>query len=200
MISIILFVFFNTFCSAQNKTEIKKPYVYYFYFNPIQLLNGTFQVSVEHNIIKKKTSICLVEGFIYSTNRINKIGFNAEIQYKINLANTGDAAKRITIFYFGPYLQYKYIELFYKTNYISYGNRSINNTTYNYVTAYGGGLIAGIKILYLEKISFDMYFGGGVKETIITGDYNKNYSYRLGNYMDYSGVIPKVGFQIGCAF
>ncbi|MBT5090493.1 MAG: hypothetical protein HOM24_05355, partial [Flavobacteriales bacterium] len=61
-----------------------------------------------------------------------------------------------------------------------------------------GGLIMGAQLLFGDVISLEVFLGGGIQYAEVEG-FNPDY-YNTSDMKEYTGVIPKIGFNIGAAF
>ena len=61
-----------------------------------------------------------------------------------------------------------------------------------------GGLLMGVQLLFGNVISLEMFLGGGIQYAEVEG-FNSDY-YNTSDMKEYTGVIPRIGFNIGAAF
>ena len=99
--------------------------------------------------------------------------------------------------YAGLYFNGKYFVESYTSYY--WQNDIRYNNEYDYdVKQMEGGVLMGIQILFSQKISLDVFAGGGLRDAEF--DHKpvglEFYSPERG----YIGIVPKVGFDIGVSF
>ena len=74
-----------------------------------------------------------------------------------------------------------------------------HTTNYDYdIKQVEGGVLIGIQLIFSEKLSLDLFAGGGLR---ISDFDNKPldldfYSPERG----YTGIVPKIGFEVGVSF
>lgn len=170
----------------------------YFYFSPGELFFNTFQLGYERKLRDHNTLIFLA-GFKLSKKDdiINRIGGNGEIQYRINLLYNKEMIGLIssnysTFAYFAPFIQYRYEDI---TDPVSpetfpYYNTTIVNSTF-------GGLGFGFRLTALEnRFCVNFFAGGGLKYSEVEGLRKYSEFFEVG----YTGITPKLSFQMGIAF
>ena len=166
-------------------------------FSVVNFFDNTLFLSYERTM-KNGNALFVGVGPLYAnTNNEPKSGLRSELQYKLYITEKikENSAKRI---YFAPFFTYKFLEKKYTSYYID------NNIWPNYTVQYHSfcpGIIAGYSITVYNRINIDFYVGGGLKRTF-DGNFNGHINYDNYNLWDpgYSGVIPKVGFDIGITF
>ena len=63
-------------------------------------------------------------------------------------------------------------------------------------TIYYGGMLLGCQLVVNQIFTLDAFFGGGIRLSQIDGE--KSFSrYKNLTSLDYSGVVPRVGFVLG---
>ena len=74
-----------------------------------------------------------------------------------------------------------------------------HTTNYDYdVKQVEGGVLMGIQLIFSEKLSLDLFAGGGLRNS----DFDHKpidldfYSPDRG----YTGIVPKIGFEVGVSF
>jgi hypothetical protein len=171
----------------------------YFYVGPADLFLNTLQLGYERKLSNHNT-VALLGGFKLSKKGelINRLGGNGEFQYRINLLYNKEAlssiAKRYSTFaYFAPYIQYRYEEI---TDVIS-TDVTPPITQLTIVNSGFAGLGFGFRLTALEnRFCINIFAGGGLKYSDING--LKKYDDFL--EVGYTGIAPKVSFQMGIAF
>jgi len=194
----ILFVLFIATYTTANCQNIDSTKVYNnkLKFSVVNFIDNTLFISYERTL-KNDNALYIGCGPLYSnSNGEPKSGLRAEFQYKLYITKK-EKANSIKRIYFAPYLTYKFLEK--KSNYWN-GNNTIFNLTKQY-HSFCPGIIAGYSITVYNRINIDFYVGGGLKRTF-DGDFNGHILYDNDNLWSpgYSGVIPKIGFDIGITF
>lgn len=171
------------------------------YFNLFDLVFSTFSVSYERDI--RRNSLMITAGGILSEDKQkSKTGGMGEVHYRLNLVDEKAGYDRTALFYLSPYFQYKYIDA---EEIINASTNSYPVTaTYTYTTAanlrsYHVGALLGLS-LYAFKGRFctSFYAGSGLRKVDIKGNQNL---FNINLFQaGYSGVIPRLGFQLGIGF
>lgn len=169
-----------------------------FYIAPIDLFFNTIQLGYERQL-KNHNSIAAFGGFTLSkeNNEVSDIGGTAELQYRINLLYNKEALSLVsrrysTFAFFAPYFSYRYEEI---TDIGYYGSRSGDTTSF--IDSYFGGFGFGCRFTGLEnRFCLNIFLGGGLKYSFVNG---------LDKYTEfikpgYTGIAPKLGFDMGIAF
>lgn len=189
--SILLSVFaFFAFSAFSQSTLVK--------ISPFHLLDGTFYTSIEKNLNNDRT-IYLAGGYRLSDNG-DDIGWMGELQIRKYLfrftksQSLGDSP--FSGIYGGLYGNGKYFSEFVDNHYYA------DNDYYYYPEHYEikqleGGVMMGIQMVFHKKLSLDFFVGGGLRASEISNNYNRTpYFPERG----YTGVVPKVGFEVGVSF
>ncbi|MBL4715182.1 MAG: hypothetical protein COC01_01705 [Bacteroidetes bacterium] len=184
----------------------------HFYFDPFQVFGGVFQVGYEKDADNVSFTL-FVSGILRerSWNNAYRAGLGGEIQVRFHQYNFVKIKKidpqKATynhIVYFAPFFKYQNVnDKYTETEWVpdpnnpwGGGNQVIVEHN-NLVTSYAGGIIFGMKMILMKKMVLDFYAGGGLKISDVIGDLNAyNGLWSLG----YSGVMPKLGFQLGANF
>lgn len=190
-ICILNFLIFSSIAVFSQEVDIANNDKYlknYFYFAPLPTISKTFQISYERIIGNAKKSIQISGGILASGYNNNMdLGFTDEIQFRFylnDIRNSGKENKFHFAFYFSPFIAHKYFKSF------SY--------FYDYSNSISLGLVSGWKGTY-SRFVFDIFIGGGFKKSMT----NKNNQIFAGkDYWDgnYTGVLPKIGIQLGFSF
>jgi hypothetical protein len=162
-----------------------------------QFLGGTINFSYEHYF--KPVSSIVAEGnfTLIKDNKENVIGGKAELQYRFyvkqNFKNKGIC--RLDGIFVGPYFAYLNSSVT-DHNYYDPLLMVYNDKEFYYSTV-SGGFIGGVKLLLLERFTFDLYAGGGVRYTDTNDKENRNSGiFERG----YTGIIPRINFAFGIMF
>lgn len=173
----------------------------FFYIAPLDLIFNTIQVGYERKL-RNHNSIALNGGFKLSKKDeiINRLGGNAEFQYRVNLLYNKEALNPMirnhsTYTYFAPFVQYRYEEI---TDAIPDSKDiSVMKKDYTYVNSGFVGFGFGVRLSALEnRFTLNVFGGGGLKYSDVKGD--KSYA----DFMEvgYTGIAPKISFQLGITF
>ncbi|MGZ3862189.1 MAG: hypothetical protein ACXVPN_11745 [Bacteroidia bacterium] len=184
---------------AQPENATSKTHKNFFYVAPADLFLNTLQLGYERKLCNYNT-FAVLGGFKLSKKDelINRIGGNGELQYRINLLYDKEALssiiKRYTTFaYFAPYVQYRYEEI---TD-IILSDAMPAQTKITMVNSGFAGLGFGFRLTAFEnRFCINAFAGGGLKYSDING--LKKYDDFL--EVGYTGIAPKIAFQMGIAF
>lgn len=171
----------------------------FFYVAPLDLFLNTIQVGYERKL-KNHNTIAFNAGFKLSKKDeiVNRLGGSGEFQYRINLLynkeTLGSIVKKHSAFtYFAPFVQYRYEEI---TDLVSTDISTIQQEN-TFVNSGFVGLGFGMKLTGLEnRFSLNIYAGGGLKYSDVNGNNKYDDFFEVG----YTGIAPKVSFQIGITF
>jgi len=171
----------------------------FFYIAPVELFLNTIQLGYEHKLANHNT-VALLGGFKLAKKNqmVSRLGGNAEFQYRINLLYNKEAistiTKRYTTFaYFAPYIEYKYEEI--TESYVP--DISTKTNTLTTVNSGFAGVGFGVRFSGLEnRFCLNLFAGGGLKYSDTHGLQNYDDFLQVG----YTGIAPKVSFQMGIAF
>ncbi len=197
---ILLLLVYSTFSSSILGQDISlKKRDNYFYVGPLDLFLNTIQLGYERKLGNYNT-IFFSGGFKLSEkdDMINRIGGNGELQYRINLLYNKETVNPVlthysTFAYFAPFVQYRNEKI---TDLIQ-GDILVNKNEITIVNSGFAGLGFGFRFTAMQnRFCMNVYAGGGLKYSQVTG--NKKYT----NFIEvgYTGVAPKVSFEIGIAF
>ncbi len=212
MKKIALFLFFAMSLSvASAQTSDSTYYKNHFYINPFDLFFKTFQVTYERDVTKSKNSIAFTGGVLLEkSNNAFELGFNTELQYRINVFDYSTSKRGFqSNVFFAPYLQFRYIEHESTDELTSYAMYDPNNPNAKPVTVidsrdanlrgYGVGVLMGLKSsAFNNRFCFGVYGGGGAKYTDVKGSQTVFGSSLVDE--NYTGITPKLGFQMGISF
>lgn len=193
--------FGNTSVAQENSPELSVEKKNFFYIAPLDLIFNTIQIGYERKL-KNNNSIALNGGFKLSKKNeiIHRLGGNGEFQYRINLRynknNYNSFIKNHSTYtYFAPFIQYRYEEI--TDAFPDSKDVSIVNKENTYVNSSFAGFGFGVRVSALEnRFSLNLFAGGGMKYSDVKGDK----SYADFTEVGYTGIAPKISFQIGVAF
>jgi hypothetical protein len=157
--------------------------------SPFHLIDGTFYSSYER-IVGNDRSLYLAGGYRLSDNGDDK-GWMGELQirkYLFRLKSASTNQSLLSGFYSGLYGNGKYF-----SEYDKYDSFTEDFE----IKQIEGGVIMGLQLVFHKKLSVDFFLGGGLRVSEITGDreYDELFSPR-----GYTGIVPKIGFEVGVAF
>lgn len=178
----------------EKKSNILKNY---FYLSTLPFLSNTFQINYERISPNNKKSILISGGLILNKSYDINInwGFTDEIHFRFylnDIRNTGTNKFKFA-FYFSPYFAHKHEKVEYYI--IHYDNYDLE-----YINSFSIGSLSGIKGV-LGRFALDIYTGGGIQKSI-TNNNDQNKLYNSKNYRgnNYTGILPKLGIQLGFSF
>jgi hypothetical protein len=190
ILSYFAFLYLSGFSQVTDETN-NKYRKNAFYIVPLPAIFNSFQIGYERTFGNATKSILIIGGIIASGDSYyGESGVSEEIQLRFflnDIRNSGKTDKFKFAFHFSPFLSHKYIERDRNTTY-----------EYDYLNSISSGIVSGMKGTFSHFV-FDIYVGGGYKKTY----FDKNNSrYGSGRYIDdgYSGVLPKIGIQLGFSF
>lgn len=159
-----------------------------------QFTQSTFQIGYER-FFDPNTSFFLAGGLKFQDSDYEKsFGVRTEVQMKFHVY-TVIKPKVSHRLYFAPYLVNQYMETEGEV-YDNYGNYTWQTDTFD---EFGGGMLFGWSYSFANRINLDIYSGGGLQKTF-NYDENTNY-YSDGIFEDgYSGIVPRLGIDIGFWF
>lgn len=168
--------------------------------SPFHLLDGTFYTSIEKNLNNDRT-IYLAGGYRLSDNG-DDIGWMGELQirkYLVRFTKSQSLGESpFSGVYGGLYGNGKYFSEFDGGDdyYYDYDDYYYSPEDYE-IKQVEGGVMMGIQMVFHKKLSLDFFVGGGLRASEISGNYNGTpYFPERG----YTGVVPKVGFEVGISF
>lgn len=173
--------------------------------SPFHFAEGTFLLSYERMLAENKSSIMFSAGihskdsyYYYSSGqqRFPEFGFQEELQFRLYVIQPQAYSRNdrgfwyFKGFYAGPYLQHRYLQRTVSNwdwvlQIYRQENESLNEVA--------GGVLLGVQLAIGNRFFMDFYTGGGVKQSFTN---LTQFSPGIGQ-PGYSGVIPKIGFQIG---
>lgn len=166
--------------------------------SPFHFLDGTVYATYER-ALNNNNSFALSGGYRLSDNG-DEYGWMGEIQlrkYIFKPAINSSSESSLAGVYAGLYANGKYFVEQYEKYY--YYNNIYSSTNHDYdIKQVEGGVLMGIQLIFSEKLSLDLFAGGGLRNSQFD---NKPldidfYSPDRG----YTGIVPKIGFDIGVSF
>jgi len=172
--------------------------------SPFHFADATFNMSVEKELEGNRSvsfsgGIHLIEdGWNYD----NEKGLTAEIQLRKYVLNCKNSDSKLNGVYVAPFGRLSYFKMnhTYRDWYYEYddlGNYSewTEETTVNASSKSGqAGVIMGVQYIISNVILLDFFLGGGVQYSIEAGNRDR---FDSSGFRFYTGVIPKIGFNIG---
>lgn len=159
-----------------------------------QFTRNTFQMGYER-FFQPTTSLFLAAGLSFQDSESEKMfGVRTEAQMRFHVY-TIIRPKESHRLYFAPYLLNQYFET--ENKVYNIGNYTWKTETFD---AFGGGMLFGWSFSFANRINLDIYTGGGLRKTF-NYDPAQN-SYYNNNVFDfgYSGIVPRLGIDIGFWF
>ncbi len=160
-----------------------------------QFTRSTFQMGYER-FINPNTSFYLTAGLTFQDSDYEKVfAVRNEAQMRFHVF-TIIKPKESHRLYFAPYLMNQYFETETQV-YDNNGNYFWQTDTFD---AFGGGMLFGWSFSFANRINLDIYTGGGLRKTFnYDGDENTYYNDDIFDY-GYSGIVPRLGIDIGFWF
>lgn len=188
--------------SAQEIKEYK--YTRALKLSPFEFGKSQFQLAYEHYFGNRSKSVVLLPSFILErSSEKNSSGVELGAQYRIYLSHSGGGRLFHNIgFYTGGYgVGLKLSEDYNWLQYPVGGGNPTSQILRNEVSSVEGGVLLGIQIDITERFILDFFVGGGVRYS----DVNDQRATSTDNYYNYYGVFdreytgikPRVGFQLG---
>ncbi len=154
---------------------------------------STFQMGYER-FFDPNTSLNISAGLGFKDTDYEKLfAVRTEAQMRFHVFTIIEPRQSHRL-YFAPYLVNEY----YETEYNSYmtGYQVWTTDTYD---AFGGGMLFGWSYSFANRINLDVYTGGGFRKTFNYSD-NSNYNDQTVFDNAYSGIVPRLGIDIGFWF
>jgi len=158
-------------------------------------VRSTFQLGLER-YINPNTSFYLAGGLTFKDSDYENVwGVRGEAQMRFHVF-TLISPRSSNRLYFAPYLADQYFEIE-EHVYDNYGQYSWQTDTFN---ALGTGMLFGWSYSFANRINLDIYTGGGIRKTF-GYDPGESYYYNDGIFdYTYSGIVPRLGVDIGFWF
>jgi len=182
--------------------------------SPFEFGKAEFQLGYEYYWPDRKSSIIILPSIVLKDSPQEvKEGLMLETQYRFYISHLRSDERHVLLgfhnigFYTGIYGRYTNYKEEY--DYTWWNNQDQTSTTQRFekkVTAGEGGILIGFQMDITKRILIDFFIGGGIRyprnidtktDIISPGDYYNEVSVFD---MDYKGVKPKVGFQLGFMF
>ncbi len=155
---------------------------------------STFQLGFER-FFQPNTSFFLAAGLKFEDSEYEKNwGVRTELQMRFHVY-TVIRPRDSHRLYFAPYVLNQYFE----TETIDYASSVPNAWVLDTFDAFGGGMLFGWSYSFANRINLDIYTGGGIRKTF---NYDNNSNSGNGEFSDYgySGIVPRLGIDIGFWF
>jgi len=194
IICIICSLFIFTFTQAQNGANslIKNSQFHFF--------DGTFQLSYEKSFSSNK-SINISGGFHLRDNNnysySNEKGWVGELQLRRYLLHEVNNNSKLSGFFVAPYIKGAYFSMeeenyYYDPEYDDSGEYS----SLREIKSFQGGVLMGYQMVFSGIVSLELFLGGGMQYA----DSDKNYYSDFYQIKGYTGVVPRIGFNVGVSF
>jgi len=182
--------------------------------SPWQLLGGIFEVGYERSFNEGKSSLQLMPAVTLRQNtsfddRFREIwGIEGMSQYRFYYQGDRTPSKPLYKsaqgrLYTAPYYRLKsmnaqYTEPFFSDFEFSDGNGRFEDES----LSHEAGFVAGVQVLAWDRFSFDFYLGGGWRYSQLVSNNPFETEIRDDNITNpaYTGVVPRINFQMGIAF
>jgi hypothetical protein len=173
--------------------------------SPFEFGRSQFQVGFERYYNDKTRSIVILPSFILKrSNNEKSDGVELGLQYRMYLSQNDGGIFHHIGYYSGVYglglvMREEY-------NLLKYGPNNQNGTPYtatNKIQSVEGGVLLGIQIDITERIVLDFFAGGGVRYSNVSDQRieQENYYSDYGVFdREYTGIKPRIGFQLGVTF
>jgi len=180
--------------------------------SPFHFVDGTFYASYEH-MLKNENSFTISAGYNLTENG-DEYGWMGEFQirrYVVKPKITNSYDSPLAGIYAGLYANSKYflqqdewyndnwlLEPYYDANgmYVHGEGHSYEIVKQEYdIKQLEGGVIFGIQMLFSKKFSMDFFLGGGLRYSNI--DNNPTNIEFHAPERGYTGIVPKIGFELG---
>jgi len=145
--------------------------------------------------LNPNTSLYLTTGLNFQDSDYDRNwGVRTEAQMRFHVY-TVIKPKESHRLYFAPYLMNHYLE----TETRDYSGSGYDVWRTDTFDAFSGGMLFGWSFSFANRINLDIYSGGGLRKTF---NYDKTDSYNNDGIWDYgySGIIPRLGIDIGFWF
>ncbi len=181
--------------------------------SPVPFGQSQFEFSYEKFLKNRKSSLYIAPSIFLKDNGFERIeGFQGMAQMRFFLNQLNNNGEGIWLFhnigfYTGPYaLGLTYTEDYLFGYYHMQTNEWIEAEFTKDLTSFEGGVILGAQIDITKRILLDLYVGGGVRYSDFTDTIEDvdTIDYYYGSYgvfdIEYTGVKPKLGLQLGFTF
>lgn len=164
--------------------------------SPFHFIDGTIYATYEM-AFNNNNSFSLSGGYRLSDNG-DEYGWMGELQlrkYIFKPSINSSSESSLAGVYTGLYGNGKYFVEQYEKNYY---NSSRSYTQEYDVKQMEGGVLMGIQILFSKKLSLDLFAGGGLRYSEL--DHKPINLDLYSPERGYTGIVPKIGFDIGISF
>ena len=182
--------------------------------NPFVLANAEIRISYERFLNDRRSSISLIPSYSLREQGDEKIvGWQIMSQYKFYLTHINKTQGKTFLnlfnygFYCGLYAVYNDFESDYEQSWWNPDKMQNETDIYHLdVNAFEGGAMVGIQTDITERIVFDFYVGGGLRDGTVTDTFDDiqdeiEYYDEISVFdQKYKGVKPRIGFQLGITF
>lgn len=211
-LSLLLVAFFFTM-NAQEATNYK--YRNALKISPVEFAQSRFQISYELYNRARSQSLLVMPSLILEENGKDvKKGAELMMQYRFFLSHLKKGENKTMGFYdigfyAGPYmLIMSYYEDYEREIYFPGKGTAEKLAFEKDVDAVEAGVILGIQLDVTPRILLDFYIGGGIRQSDVMDSYdgfdNPDDYYYEPSYgvfdLEYTGVKPKLGLQVGISF
>ena len=178
--------------------------------SPFHFFDGTFNMSYEKAISNSK-SLNFSGGFHLQDNfwsLEDDIGWTGELQLRKYLINFKKQKSVLSGVYVAPYIKGAYFRSeedwqdrgYYDENNLWIQEVGYYNSPFKEIKNIQGGLLMGAQFLFGNIISLEVFLGGGIQYAEVEGFNSMWRDDNPSNLKEYTGVVPRIGFNIGAAF
>lgn len=171
----------------------------FFYVSPVDLFLNTLELGYER-VLPSKNCLYVAGAYRLSKkdNYYDHMGGGGELQYRVNLHYKDQGAMTgrrnfSTFAYFAPYLNYRYEQITYAIS----GYGLSQTTSYSAINSGFGGVGFGFRLMSNgSRFCLNLFAGGGLRMSDVNGVRKYDDFLQAG----YTGIAPKVSFQLGIGF
>jgi len=193
---VLVFISLTSVASAQILATANSPeYKNILKMSASLFVRSTFQMGYER-FFDPNTSFYLAGGLSFKDSESEKLwGLRTEAQMRFHVFTVIQPRQSHRL-YFAPYLANEYFETEYR-DYSQSGYEVWNTDSFD---AFGGGMLFGWSYSFANRINLDIFAGGGLRKTF--GYDPAEYYYYDDTVFDYgySGIVPRLGIDIGFWF
>ena len=209
----LVFLFHLSIGMSAQSTAALFHYTNALKLSPFNLGQSELQASYEHYFNDRKMSISISPSiFLKETQDVSLSGLQVMMQYRFYLThfNKDERNTFLNVYNYGFYtgfygLYFDYSEDYQQGYWSNSGQEYIFSEFTRSSESIEGGALIGVQIDITKRILIDFYMGGGVRFSdsldtyfdIVEEQYNVSESVFDPGY---TGVKPKVGFQLGILF
>lgn len=182
--------------------------------SPFHFIGNTFHMSYEKSFAIDK-SVNISGGFHLNSENMHfpwnseqEIGWAGELQVRKYLLNFKKSNSGLSGVYVAPYAKGAYFRTEGSDDIALMGEYSENWVGEDYapeesyvreIKNIQVGALMGVQVLFANVVSMELFLGGGVQFAEVVGSYQYFYDGDDNWGKSYTGVMPRIGFNIGVA-